>query len=159
MRLQEIFRQMPTPCNLSSTCSVNFFNIPTQQSSSRVESSPARHETTQHVECRSNNLNEYEQEQTNQLEQQQQQLQGKKRTGTQEPRLHHVAELRRRALALEELLGVVPAHPALGGAAPHQHDLALILTERARHDRFEYLDSWIDCFSRIDRRLGRFGLT
>jgi len=49
-----------------------------------------------------------------------------RRTGSEEPGLDDEAELGRGALPLQELFGVVPTHPAPGGAASHEDDFALI---------------------------------
>lgn len=58
-------------------------------------------------------------------------------TRSQEPRLDDKQELRGRALSLEKLLRVIPAHTSLGSTASHEDYFALTITSRCHG-----LQSW-----------------
>jgi hypothetical protein len=47
-----------------------------------------------------------------------------------EPRLHHVRQLPRGDVSVEQLLGVIPAHASSGNPAPDEHDVALSARSR-----------------------------
>jgi hypothetical protein len=55
-------------------------------------------------------------------------------TCSQEPRFNDKAELRGRALILDHLNSVVPAHTTLGGSAAHEDNFALIFSSSSDHD-------------------------